>query len=116
MSLFQAPGAMSRSARSDNSARAIVAAALCAAFVWALVISVSPQLHARIHTDANRSEHTCAVTLIATGSYDYAAHPPLVAQPRFTEEFSEVAALISTWVPPIFLGAHVFAHAPPLFA
>jgi len=49
--------------------------------LWALALSASPQLHQRVHKDANRVEHNCAVTMIASGSYDHAAHPPLVSVP-----------------------------------
>jgi hypothetical protein len=104
---------MNRFARSRNHGRAFVAALVSAAFFWTLVLSVSPQLHQRIHADANRGDHTCAVTLIATGSYDHAAQPPLVSAPQFKPRISQIAALRSTWVQPLFLSAHIFAHAPP---
>ena len=51
-----------------------VAVFVFAAFLWALALSASPQLHQRVHKDANRAEHNCAVTMIASGSYDHAAH------------------------------------------
>jgi hypothetical protein len=104
---------MSRWARSLNARRAVVAAALFAAFFWALALSVSPQLHARIHVDTNRAEHTCAVTLVSSGSYDHAAQPTLISVPDFVSQFGRVPALSSTWVQPLFLSAHIFAHAPP---
>jgi hypothetical protein len=104
---------MNRFARSRNHRRAFVAALVSAAFFWTLVLSVSPQLHQRIHADANRADHTCAVTLIATGNYDHAAHPPLIRAPQPSVQFSKIAALSSTWVQPLFLSAHIFAHAPP---
>jgi hypothetical protein len=96
--------------------RAVVAASVAAAFLWALALSASAQLHERVHPDANRAEHSCAVTMVASGSYDHAAQPPLVSQIQFTYGFYELAALTSTWVQPLFLSAHIFAHAPPLFA
>ena len=99
--------------RSHNCRRALIAAFVSAAFLWTIALSVSPQLHARIHTDGNRAEHTCAVTLITTGGCEHAAHPPLVSEPQFTSCFSQIAALSSTWVKPLFLSAHIFAHAPP---
>ena len=104
---------MSRFARSGNHGRAFVVTLISAAFLWTLVRSVSPQLHARIHPDANQGDHTCAVTLIATGTYDHAAHPPLIRAPQPSVQFTKIAALNSTWVQPLFLNAHVFAHAPP---
>jgi len=93
--------------------RAFVATLITAGFFWALLLSVSPQLHARIHADGNRADHTCAITLIATGSYDHASHPPLVSAPAPTIHFSKIPALTSQWVESPFLGACIFEHAPP---
>jgi len=107
---------MSIRSRSTHLGRALIATVVCAAFLWTLLLSVSPQLHARIHPDGNRADHTCAVTLITTGSCEHAAQPPLFAAPRFNVQFSEIATLSSTWVRPLFLGAHIFAHAPPALA
>jgi hypothetical protein len=104
---------MSSFARSKDCSRAFIATFISAAFFWTLLLSVSPQLHARIHADANRGDHTCAITLIATGSYDHAAQPPLISAPQPSVQFSKIAALNSTWVQPLFLSAHIFAHAPP---
>ena len=106
---------MSTFARSKKCRRAFIATFISAAFFWALLLSVSPQLHARIHADANRGDHACAVTLIATGNYDNAAHPPLIRVPEPSDQFSKIAALSSTWVQPLFLSAHIFANAPPAF-
>jgi hypothetical protein len=91
----------------------LVAATLFAAFSWTLLVSVSPQLHEYIHDDANRSDHVCAVTLIASGSYKHTSQPTLVVRPQLNFCFSSVALLNPSWVKPLFLNAHVFAHAPP---
>jgi hypothetical protein len=107
---------MNSSGRSQNCLRVFVAAVVLAAFCWTLVGSVSPQLHARIHADANRTDHVCAITLIASGSYEQAGQPVLVGEPQFTVHFPANAALTSTWVRPLFLNAHIFAHAPPALA
>jgi hypothetical protein len=104
---------MNSSGRSQAGVRILFAGVLLAAFSWTLLISVSPQLHARIHADANRSEHVCAITLIGSGSYEHAAQPPLISSPRLNLRFPVTAALKSTWVEPLFLSAHIFAHAPP---
>jgi hypothetical protein len=104
---------MSTFARSKECRRAFIATFISAAFFWTLLLSVSPQLHARIHLDANHGDHTCAVTLIATGKYDNAAHPPLLRAPEPSVQFSKIAALSSTWVQPLYLSAHIFANAPP---
>lgn len=104
---------MSTFARSKECSRAFIATFISAAFFWTLLLSASPQLHARVHADANTGDHTCAVTLIATGSYEHAAHPPLASAPEPSVQFFKIAELRSTWVQPLFLGAHIFAHAPP---
>ena len=107
---------MKKSAWSIDRGRAVVPVLLLAAFLWALALSASPQLHARIHADANRAEHTCAVTFIASGNYEHAAPPPLVSAPELASQFSKMPMLNSIWVRPLFLCAHLFAHAPPALA
>jgi hypothetical protein len=107
---------MSTFVRSKECSRALIATFVSAAFFWTLLLSASPELHAHIHADANRGDHTCAVTLIATGNYDHAANPPLITAPQPSVQFSKMAALSPTWVQPLFLSAHIFAHAPPFVA
>jgi hypothetical protein len=97
----------------NNQRRAIVAAFVSAGFFWALALSASPQLHQRVHKDANRAEHNCAVTVIASGSYDHAAHPPLISAPVPAIQFSKISAVTPCWVQSLFLGACIFEHAPP---
>jgi hypothetical protein len=104
---------MNRFARSNNYERAFVAAFISAGFLWALALSASPQLHQRLHSDTNRVEHTCAVTMIASGSYDHAAHASLVIAPISAHQFSKISALAPRWVQSPFLGACIFEHAPP---
>jgi hypothetical protein len=104
---------MSTFARSNNSRRAIIAAFVSVGFLWALALSASPQLHQRVHKDANRVEHSCAATMIASGSYDHATHPPLVSADALVPQFSKIPALTSCWVQSPFLGACIFEHAPP---
>ncbi|HEU0274038.1 MAG TPA: hypothetical protein VFQ83_05885 [Candidatus Udaeobacter sp.] len=104
---------MSTFARSTNHGRAFVATCVGAAFLWAIALSVSPQLHQRFHSDAGRVEHNCAATMIASGSYDHAAAPPFVTAPLPAIQFSEIPALTACWVQSLFLGACIFEHAPP---
>src|SRR6266478_565834 len=104
---------MSTLARSTNHGRAFVAVCVSAAFLWALALSASPQLHQRIHADANRAEHSCVVTMIASGSYNHAAHVPLVSAPIPPVQLSTILALALCWVQSPFLGACIFEHAPP---
>ncbi|SRR6266496_1295471 len=103
---------MSTFARSNNHGRAIIAAFVSVGFFWALALSATPQLHQRVHADANRAEHSCAATMIASGSYDHATHPPLVSA-NLMHQFSKIPALTPCWVQSPFLGACIFEHAPP---
>jgi hypothetical protein len=105
--------AMSTFAHSTNRGRALIAVCLSAGFLWALALSASPQLHQRVHPDANRAEHNCAATMIASGSYNHAPHPPLVSAPVSTIQFSKIPALTPQWVESPFLGACILEHAPP---
>ena len=104
---------MSTLARSINHGRAFIAVCVSAAFLCALALSASPQLHQRVHPDANRAEHNCAATMIASGSYDHVAHPPLVSAPVLAIHFSNIPALTPQWVESPSLGASIFEHAPP---
>jgi hypothetical protein len=105
--------AMSTFAHSTNRGRAIATASVSAAFFWALALNASPQLHQRVHPDANRVEHSCAVTMITSGSYNHVSHPPLHSAPLPVIQFSKVPALTPCWVQSAFLGACIFEHAPP---
>jgi len=89
---------------------------MCAAFLSALALSVSPRWHELLHVDAKAAQHECAVTLIGSGSYQQASHAPLVAAPVPALQFCFIPALRSIWVASPFLGAHIFEHAPPAFA
>ena len=102
--------------KTSTTARAFVAISVSAAFLWMLVLSVSPHLHARIHSDANRTEHTCAVTFVTSGNYTHCPPSLVISAPVPHSEFSEVIVLNSVWVQPLLLGAHLFAHAPPRYS
>jgi len=105
--------AMNRSARLHNSLRALLTGVVSAAFLWTLALSASPQLHQGVHPDANRADHNCAATMIASGSYDHAAPAALVSAPVQALQFSKISALTPCWVQSPFLGACIFEHAPP---
>jgi hypothetical protein len=104
---------MNTRSRSNNCGGALVAVLLGLAFLLALALSASPQLHQRVHPDADRAEHSCAVTMIASGSYNHSAHVPLVSAPAASIQFSKIPALTPEWVESPFLGAYIFEHAPP---
>jgi len=102
--------------KSRTSTRAFVAVVASAAFLWTLVLSVSPQLHERIHRDANRVDHSCAVTFIASGKFNHSASPQLVSAPVVADQFCSIPALTPQWVESPFLSASIFEHAPPTLA
>ena len=99
--------------KSCTTARACVAVFVSAAFLWMLVLSASPRLHACVHSDANRIEHACAVTFVTSGSYNYCGHAPLLSAPVPAARFSKIPTLHPFWVQSLFLGARIFEHAPP---
>src|SRR2546426_11067795 len=99
--------------KSSTTTRAFVGLLASAVFIWTLTLSVSPQLHERIHPDANRVDHSCAITFIASGSYNYSPAAALVSVPALVDQFSPVPALTPRWVESPFLLARVFEHAPP---
>jgi hypothetical protein len=98
--------------RSSTSSRAFVAVIASAAFLWALTLSASPQLHEWVHPDSSRADHSCAVTFISSGNVDHAPIALLISAPVPTNEF-EIPELTPLWVTPLFLLASVFEHAPP---
>jgi len=99
--------------RSSRSDRAVAATFLCLAFLWTLAPRVSPQLHQRVHRDANRGDHVCAVTMVASGNYDHSPAVPLVSVPALIDQSSPILALTPQWVESAFLLARIFEHAPP---
>jgi hypothetical protein len=100
----------------SSRAHAFLAALAGLAFAWTLALSVSPQLHERVHADANRVEHSCAVTFIASGSYDHSAPAPLITAAVPAVQFSKISALAPQWVESPFVLASIFEHAPPALA
>jgi len=92
--------------------RAFVAAATAAAFLWTLALAASPQLHERIHSDANRPGHSCAVTIVSAGKLNHAP-PGLVTVAAPLVYFLPNVELIPASVQPLFLTAAIFEHAPP---
>src|SRR3954464_9574930 len=93
--------------------RNAISVGLIGAFFFAIALSGAPELHHRIHADANRVEHTCAVTLIAGGNYHHSVATPISVSPTSIVDLAIVPALNPAWVPSPFLGAHIFEHAPP---
>ena len=98
--------------KSSAILRASMAIFASAAFLWTLTLSASPQLHERVHPDANQVEHTCAATFVASGSYDHAPIALLISAPVPLGAY-DIPTLSPRWIQPVFLIAAVFEHAPP---
>jgi hypothetical protein len=82
--------------------------------LYAVLLSVAPQLHERLHKDAAKLGHECAVTLIAAGKYDHSAPPTVFVAPQPGTYFAKIAALTPVSVPALYLSASLFEHAPPV--
>ncbi|HZR78489.1 MAG TPA: hypothetical protein VFA58_04735 [Chthoniobacterales bacterium] len=98
--------------RSSTSRRAFVAVIASTAFLWALTLSVCPQLHKQIHSDANQGNHSCAVTFVASGNLHHAPVAILINAPFYFDQ-TRVPELTPLWVQPLFLLASAFEHGPP---
>lgn len=98
--------------RNSAITRALVGILAFAAVAWALTLSVSPQLHARIHKDANSVEHSCGVTFIASGTVDHSPVALIISRPAPINEF-KIPELKPRWIESLFLITAVFEHAPP---
>jgi hypothetical protein len=85
--------------------------ALC--FVSALAFAGSPQLHERVHHDADHAGHRCAVTLLDAGKCELNDPAPLISKPQPTVQLAKLPTLTPVWVSAPFLGASIFEHAPP---
>ena len=107
---------MNTASRVFDRGRLVIAAFVGTAFLWTLVLSVAPQLHERIHRDANRPDHACAVTFVASGNYTHSPAAALVIVPVPLAQISAIPALTPAWVESAFLLARVFEHAPPALA
>ena len=82
--------------------------------VVAAMLSVSPALHERLHSDATAT-HLCVVTLFASGHCESVSAPPVFMPPVALPLLAALPA------PPVssLATAHFFAlleHAPPALA
>jgi len=107
---------MNTASRVFDRGRLAIVAFTGAAFLWTLVLSASPQLHERIHRDANRADHACAVTFAASGNYTDSSPAAFVIVPVPVARIPAIPTLTSAWVESAFLLARIFEHAPPALA
>jgi hypothetical protein len=92
--------------------RAAIAAGSLAAFLFALVLSATPQLHEQFHGATGAPNHECAVTLLASGNYQHT--PPAtisLAPPVPPRPF--VQASVSFRLVSAHLEFSLLEHAPP---
>lgn len=99
----------------SRTARGVVAALLSVTFLWVLALSVSPQLHECVHADAGQAEHSCAVTLIASGNYENVTPQPVLVgeRPIFS---ATVLQPLTTVTLSLFRGVALLEHAPPSYS
>ena len=98
----------------QNALPRVVAALAVAAFCWAIALSVSPQLHQRVHPDAHQLDHNCVATLVAHGHYQHSTSTPLVVVQIPPAQPAVIPKAVLAEVPSLFLTARIFEHAPPL--
>jgi predicted metal-binding membrane protein len=92
--------------------RAVIAAGSVAAFLFALVLSATPQLHEQLHGATSVGNHECAATLLASGSYQQTPLATIsLAPPAPPGTF--VQALPGSPLVSAHLEFSLLEHAPP---
>ena len=92
--------------------RAAIATGSLAAFLFALVLSATPQLHEQFHGATGGTNHECAVTLLSSGNFQ---HTPVatisLAPPARPQALVYVCRSFS--VVTAHLEFSLLEHAPP---
>jgi hypothetical protein len=104
----------SRAHRNRRVFLAGTALAVLLALFWALTLAASPDLHERVHPDANDEDHDCGAMLFLSGAVGpvLAAVAFALAPPRLP--FIRVTALTPPVVRSILPAERaVLEHAPP---
>ena len=93
-------------------------AVVCVLIAHLLIVgalAASPHLHQLFHHDADHGAHECVVTLMISGGTDGCPTPQVLeAGAILTTSFNFSPEAHSPDVSPLFLGARVFEHAPPV--
>ncbi len=95
--------------------RSTVAGFIAAGFFWMIALSVSPALHASIHTDSTDMAHHCGATLVASGNCQDSPSVAPFSAPTLLPALTPVRVITSAAQPP-FLVVRVLEHAPPFAA
>ena len=96
--------------------RGTIASWTCAGLLLAFALSVLPDWHELLHSDAPAPQHECAVTLVSSGTHHQPAPAPLVVAPLPALQLSFIPTLHPVWVATPFCEARIFEHAPPALA
>ena len=90
----------------------MIAAGCVGAFLFAVTLSATPQLHEQLHSPTGSPSHECAVTLLASGNCQ---HTPVatisvapLAPPRAVAHFFQSFSLCTA-----HLEFSLLEHAPP---
>jgi hypothetical protein len=92
----------------------VLAALVMDGFTLALAMEVSPELHHKIHHDADDGDHDCLVTALQAGGCDCAMPLPPLVVIRWEPFLRVVPKIDLQWVAPLFLIHSVLEHAPPV--
>jgi len=79
LNLFALIAKMDPRSRKLSEFRAGLMPLLVVAVLWALTLTVCPNLHEWVHPDADHEDHDCAVTLFSNGGIHFAAIDLLAA-------------------------------------
>jgi hypothetical protein len=92
--------------------RATIAAGCIGAILFAVVLSVIPQLHEQIHDATGAPNHECVVTLLTSGNCQHTPIAPIsLAPPAPPAAFAHV--LVTFQLVSAHLEFSLLEHAPP---
>jgi hypothetical protein len=98
--------------RKLSALRALVAAGFIGSFLFTLVLGAIPELHERIHQTSSGANHECAVTLLASGSYEHTVSAAVsIVPPQPPTAFAHVASHFQLVT--AHLEFSLLEHAPP---
>jgi hypothetical protein len=100
--------------RHAEKSRLALVTLVLAGMLLAVLMSASPDLHRRLHHDADDQQHECLVTVLHAGGCDAAAPAPVLAAVHQVILFTAAPILHAQWVEPLFLSNCVLEHAPPV--